>query len=180
MSDELIIEQPQSGTWLNPAKRNGHLIAFLDCSEKEKRPDKLSGKDKEVASFRFVDLDEECDLISGLDNHPGITNKLSVGNPAVVLGRIGCAATQFANDAFVLQEHTPDDARRLQEWHAAWREGRTVKPAAKPTHSPAPAPAAPPASAGTGSAAPDLAAILGSLDADTLALLQKGMAQKSG
>lgn len=190
MSEELIIEQPQSGLWLSPGKRIGHLVAFFRCDQKETKFDQMSNKDKEVARFEFVDLDQERELMTGLDNHPGITNKLKVGNPAVVLGRIGTQPSQFPNDAVVLTEHAPGDDVKLKAWYAEWKAGRNA-PATTPTPAPpVPAPAPTPAPVPTPSPTPPavapvdnsaaLAALLAGADAGTLALLQKAAAQNGG
>lgn len=190
MTDELIIEQPQSGLWLAPGKRVGHLVAFFRCDNKETKFDQMSGKDKEVARFEFVDLDAERELMTGLDNHPGITNKLKVGNPSVVLGRIGTQPSQYPNDAVVLTEYAPGDDAKLKAWYAEWKAGVRNVPATTPTPSPAPpvpapqpVPAPVPTPVPTASA-PDnsaaLAALLGGMDAGTLALLQKAAAQNGG
>lgn len=168
MSDELVIQQPQSGMWLSPGKRIGHLVAFFKCTEKEKRFDNMSQKEKEVATFEFVDLDQECDLMVGLDNHPGITNKLVIGNPCVVLGRIQTAPSQFANDAVVLGEHESGDAARLQAWHKLYKAGVKNSAASTPGTPVVPAPT-------TEAPAIDIT----KLDEGTLALIQKQMAAKA-
>lgn len=189
MSDELIIEQPQGGLWLSPGKRVGHLVAIFNCSAKEMRYDEMSQKDKEVALFEFVDLDQERDLISGLDNHPGVTNKLKVGNVAAVLGRISTVASKAGQqDAIVLGEHSDADAARLREWHASYGRGKRSGPATpaqvmRPTEyvnvpaeraqTQVPAPVA-------AAGAPAMADVIAGLDPGTLELLMKAAAQKAG
>lgn len=191
MSEELLIEQPQGGVWLSPGKRLGHLVGIFNCTEKVKAYDEMSQSEKEKATFEFVDLDQERQLIAGYDNHPGVTFKLRVGNPAVVLGRLAEVASARGIPAIVLQEHTPEDAARLRDWYA---NRNTVRPAAQVpaqtaqtqvrTQPPAPLPAAAPALPPTEYVRPDGAPVpaaagldLSKLDAGTLALLQKALGQ---
>jgi hypothetical protein len=190
VSEELLIEQPQGGVWLSPGKRVGHLVAIFNCSNKEMAYDDLSEKEKEKATFEFVDLDQERQLMLGYDNHPGVTFKLKVGNKAAVLGRIALEPSKKGNDAVVLGEHTDADAARLREWHKAYASGvrptasaqaanqvpATTAPASAPVPQAAPVSAAP----ATAPAAPDVAALLGTMDAGTLALLMKAAQQNGG
>lgn len=189
MSDELIIEQPSSGVWLAPGKRIGHLVAIFNCTEKKMEFDKMSGKEKEKATFDFVDLDQECQLTNGYDNHPGVVFKLKVGNPAVVLGRITTQPSQYAQDAVVLSEHTEADALRLRQWHKAQGNfGPSVQTTPRAQAAPVPVAAVPqpqpqsqpqpqPVSLAADSA-PQLD--LSALDAGTLALLMKAAGQANG
>ena len=168
MSEELIIEQPTSeqSTWLTPKDRCGHLIAFFDCTSKKPRYDEKAKCDKDIANFRFVDLDAEREMFSGVDNHDGITRQLTVGNVAVVLGRIGTVKTKADNDFFVLLEHAEEDSAKLKAWYADWKAGKDTRSTVKSQ----PAKATP-APAGNGGF--DLT----KLDPTTLALIQAQLAQ---
>lgn len=192
MTEELIIEQPQGGLWLNPGKRVGHLVAIINVRSKEKLYDDLAEKERDVAEFDFVDLDEEKALMSGSDNHPGITSRLRVGNPAVVLGRIGFqpSRTPGQKDALVLGEHAPADAALFRAWHADRQAGRAWQPASTPVGvpqatqpAPAPVPPAPapaPAPVPVPQAVPataDGGDLLASMSPETLALIAKAMQQ---
>jgi len=148
------VEQPSGGLWLSPGKRVDHLIAILDVTSIESRYDELAKKEKDLASFRFVDLDQERELMSGMDNHPGITNKLKVNNPKAVLGRIGQipATRQGFDPTLILNEHTPADLARFQQWaasqstqpHQTATTPDPVSPQPVPEPAPAPQPADPP------------------------------------
>lgn len=197
MSEELTIEQPSSGVWLAPGKRIGHLVAIFNCTDKKMEFDKMSGKEKEKATFDFVDLDQECALMAGYDNHPGVTFKLKVGNPNVVLGRVTTQPSQYAQDAVVLAEHTEADAQRLRNWHkaqaAGYRQAPVANPAAVPAAQPVSAPVAapaatpiaqalaehqPPAMPAAAGTVPQLD--LSTLDPATLQLLMKAAGQVNG
>jgi hypothetical protein len=178
MSEELVITQPQSGLWLSPGNRVDHLVAIYKVTSKESKWDQLSGKDKVVCEFTFVDLDQEGVEMVGLDNHPGVTNKLSVGNPAVVLGRITKAPSQFAQDAIVLGEHRFGDAKRLQDW---WAKGKRPNPTEEGVHASLaqePKPVIPLGNAPEVPAA-DPGLDLSKLDPGTLELLKKQLAQNA-
>jgi len=203
MTDELIIEQPSitGGTWLSPGKRTGHLVAIFNVSRKVKQWDSLAEKEREVATFDFVDLDEERTVITeAQDNHPGITFRLKTGNPAVILGRITTTPSQNTKqkDQFVLSEHDDSDAVNFRAWHAqtvaqttaqnvAQNNGAPVQaqapqtpaqaPVAVPqTQSPAPVPVPVPVPQNSmGQELPDLSA----MNPETLALIAKALQQQN-
>jgi hypothetical protein len=98
----------------------GHLIAIFGCHSIEDQPDTLNpGKIRKVARIDYVDLD---DGIGGeikwgaLVDKPGITNKLTVGMPSSILGRLGRGeAKAQQSPPFILEDHTPADMQRFQE-----------------------------------------------------------------
>lgn len=131
--DELIIEQPQGGNWLAPGKRVGHLIGIWNVRSIEKVYDQLAERERDLAEFDWVDLDGEREIMSGADNHPGITNRLKAGNPAVRLGRITAVPSRSPGqkDSLVLGEHTPEDSDAFRAWWNAQKNGQAQKPASQ-------------------------------------------------
>lgn len=125
MSEEIIIRQPsaENFTYLDPQYRKDHLIAVIDCSKKAPKYDEKAKADKDHATFRAVDLDGECDLITFADNHEGIVRDINPGDVGVLIGRITTVKTKSGNDFFVLGEHSADDAARFHAWYAKWKAG---------------------------------------------------------
>lgn len=193
MTEEIVLRQPsaESFTYLDPQYRMGHLLAVLDCSRKESKYDEKAKCDKDRATFRAVDLDGEREVITFADNHDGIVRDIAPGSVGVLIGRIGTVKTKSGNDFFVLAEHTTADAALFHAWYADWQAGKPTAtgwtsnrppsnggtPSASPAQRPVTAPT-PPAATPATPAAQTPAIDLSTLDAGTLALLQKAMAQQ--
>lgn len=160
--EEVIIRQPsaESFTYLDPQYRRDHLLVVLDCSKKVAKYDEKAKCEKDHATFRAVDLDGECDVITFADNHEGIVRDINPGDIGVLIGRITTVKTKSGNDFFVLGEHSADDVARFHAWHAKWKAGLptatqwtsprpqtnggttpTPTPAPSPTPAPVPVPA---------------------------------------
>jgi hypothetical protein len=154
--------QPVSGQWLKPKDIPGHLLLITAVHDIAKRYDDLSAREKDVATFDYVDLDDpqQAEEFDVSDNHPGITNKLGQARRSggMVLGRITQAPSAQGQPAWVLGPYTEGtDDQRATTWLAAHpRNSKVQQPAA------APAPAAPTAPAATGGVqiTPEIAALL--------------------
>lgn len=125
MSEEIIIRQPsaESFTYLDPQYRKDHLLVVLDCSKKAPKYDEKAKCDKDHATFRGVDLDGECDVITFADNHDGIVRDINPGDVGVLIGRITTVQTKAGNDFYILGEHSADDVARFHAWYAKWKAG---------------------------------------------------------
>lgn len=147
----MLIEQPQSGSWLKPADLVGHLLLVIRVHKFDIRFDQKAGADKEFAQFDVVDLDGAQTVETVFDSHPVIISKIRNLKPgSVILGRIGQVPTGKASPAWGLIEYTPGvDDVRAQMWldtHPQNLTGQSA-PQAPPASQPAyryPQGAAPP------------------------------------
>lgn len=158
--------QPMSGQWLKPKDIPGHLLLITAVHDIGMRYDDLSAREKQYATFDYVDLDGDSEeQFDVSDNHPGITNKLGQArrNGGMVLGRITQAPSQQGQPAWVLGPYSEgSDDTTATAWLAAHPRGTVTQPAGPPAPQvvTTPAPAASPSPAAGQVITPEIAALL--------------------
>jgi hypothetical protein len=114
-----------AGAWIKPADHEGHLVIVANVRAPFGRKyDEMRKAEVDVATFDFVDLHaapQEWQV--GVQNsHAGFVNKLAniLGKPGgMVLARVGRVVASNGHEAWVLAEHTPDDAAYAGQWVTA-------------------------------------------------------------
>jgi hypothetical protein len=163
--------QPVSGLWLKPKDIPGHLLLITAVHDIGVRFDQLSNRDKQYATFDYVDLDDpaQAEEFDVSDNHPGITSKLTQArrNGGMVLGRITQAPSSQGQGqpAWVLGPYSEGtDDQVATAWLASHPRRQPSQPggppATQPTGTTPPAPAASPSPAAGQVITPEIAALL--------------------
>lgn len=119
-TDVLIGQPPKSSGFIDCKNKVGHLLAIFGCHSIEDQPDTFNqGQMRKVARIDYADLDDEVGgeiKWGALVDKPGIVNKLSVGMPTSILGRLIKGDAKAGQSApFILDDHQPEDMVRFRD-----------------------------------------------------------------
>lgn len=125
---DIILSQPPKGGGFIPLKEKiGHLLVFLGCHGIVQQPDDFNqGQLRDVATVDYIDLDDGQGGIikwGAQVDKVGIINKVR-GQSTAIMGRLVLGEAKPGRSApFILEDHTPEDARRFTEaWLPANRQ----------------------------------------------------------